>query len=97
MAVHGLQLGEAGRGLHGGGLRLRVRATCLRTRASSHRFLIPLVETGVDLGVDEEMPRVRAVFEAKVKWNLEEVEGPFKEVWCENYGSAVDNMEDIRW
>ena len=36
------------------------------------------------------------VFEAKVKWNLEEVDDPFKEVWCENYGSAVDNMEDIR-
>ena len=49
-----------------------------------------------DLGVDEEMPRVPAVFEAKVKWNLEEVDDPFKEVWCENYGSAVDNMEDIR-
>ncbi|CAJ1386988.1 unnamed protein product [Effrenium voratum] len=61
-----------------------------------HQFLIPLVETGVDLGVDEEMPRVPAVFEAKVKWNLEEVDDPFKEVWCENYGSAVDNMEDIR-
>ncbi|CAJ1392764.1 unnamed protein product [Effrenium voratum] len=43
----------------------------------AHQFLIPLVETGVDLGVDE-------------------VDGPFKEVWCENYGSAVDNMEDIR-
>ncbi|CAJ1332305.1 unnamed protein product [Effrenium voratum] len=32
----------------------------------------------------------------RVKWNLEEVDDPFKEVWCENYGSAVDNMEDIR-
>ena len=58
-----------------------------------HQFLIPLVETGVDLGVDEEMSRVPAVFEAKVKWNLEEVDDPFKEVWCENYGSAVDNMD----
>ena len=51
-----------------------------------HRFLLFLVET--DLG--EEMIRVPAVFEAKVKWNLEEVEDPFKEVWCE------DNMVDIR-
>ena len=51
--------------------------------------------SGVRLGVDQTMPRVPAVFEEKVKWNLDFTDEEFRDTLACNYKSAEENAEDI--
>lgn len=51
--------------------------------------------SGVRLGVDQTMPRVPAVFEEKVKWNLDFTDEEFRDTLACNYRSAEENAEDI--
>ena len=59
-------------------------------------WLKEVVEEGVSLGVDEELPRVERVFEEKEKWNLSFTEEDFQDITAENYKSAEENSADIR-
>ena len=56
-------------------------------------FFLQLKE-GVSLGVDEEMARTPAVFEEKIKWKLDEVDGPGIGD-RENYKSAEGHLEQV--
>ena len=59
-------------------------------------WLEELSRKGVKLGVDEDMPRVEAVFEEKQKWNLDFTEEVFKDAFADNYESAKSNEEDVK-
>ena len=59
-------------------------------------WLTEVAEEGVSLGVDEELPRVEEVFEAKEKWNLSFTEEEFRDVTADNYKSAEENSADIK-
>ena len=50
---------------------------------------------GVPLGVDMEMPRTPEVFEEKVKWRLEETDGP-GEPERQNYVTLEEHLADVR-
>ena len=59
-------------------------------------FLSKVVEEGVRLGVDTEMPRTPRVFEEKTRWTVDSTEEEMQEILAGNYSSAEDNSEDIR-
>ena len=59
-------------------------------------WLEELSRKGVKLGVDEDMPRVEAVFEEKEKWKLDFTDEVFEDVFADNYESAKSNEEDIK-
>lgn len=44
-------------------------------------WLEAAASSGVRLGVDQTMPRVPAVFEEKVKWNLDFTDEEFRDTW----------------
>ena len=46
------------------------------------------------MGVDEALPRTPAVFEEKLKWNLEEVDAPGAHEQ-DNYGSLAGHMKEV--
>ena len=58
-------------------------------------WLEAAASSGVRLGVDQTMPRVPAVFEEKVKWNLDFTDEEFRDTLACNYRSAEENAEDI--
>ena len=68
--------------------------------AMLHRFgdpdwqFVKELEDGVPLGVDEELPRTPAVFEEKVKWSLDEDDGP-GESERNNYSSVEPHLEEV--
>ena len=73
----------------------RLQAMLMAVRDEDAGWLEEAVSRGVRLGVDMTMPRVPAVFEEKVKWNLEFTEEEFQDSMACNYKSAEENAEDI--
>lgn len=73
----------------------RLKAMLVASEDEDSEWIEELSATGVMLGVDEEMPRVEAVFEKKEKWNLDFTEESFSDVFADNYESAKSNEEDI--
>lgn len=74
----------------------RMQAMLAMMGDEDHSYLLELVEKGVRIGVDVELPRVPEVFEAKTKWNVEATEEELHEVRADNYDSAEENAEDIK-
>ena len=73
----------------------RLKAMLEACEDEDFAWLEEVAEEGVHIGVDQEMPRVPAVFEEKTKWNLDFTEDPFADSMAENYKSAEENAEDI--
>ena len=59
------------------------------------KFLTGVVETGVELGVDQVMPRVPEVYEEKTKWTVDGTEEELRDTEAANYTSAEENAADI--
>ena len=74
----------------------RLKAMLEASNDEDAAWLEELSTKGVKLGVDEDMPRVEAVFEEKEKWNLDFTEEIFKDAFADNYESAKSNEEDIK-
>ena len=74
----------------------RLMAMLLAVQDEDVEFLGPMVQEGVPLGVDEEMPRTPKVFEEKTKWAREFVDYVLEEQMATNYASAEESHEDIR-
>ena len=74
----------------------RLKAMLEASNDEDAAWLEELSRKGVKLGVDEDMPRVEAVFEEKEKWNLDFTDEVFKDVFADNYESAKSNEEDIK-
>ena len=73
----------------------RLKAMLEAMKDVDSEWLEEVAKEGVVLGVDEELPRVPEVFEAKERWNLSFAEEDFRDVFAENYKSAEENSEDI--
>ena len=74
----------------------RLKAMLEASNDEDAAWLEELSRKGVKLGVDEDMPRVEAVFEEKEKWKLDFTDEVFKDVFADNYESAKSNEEDIK-
>ena len=59
------------------------------------KFLESVVEKGVELGVDQTMPRVPSVYEEKTKWTVDGTEEELRDTEAANYSSAEENAADI--
>ena len=76
-------------------LRLGLIAAILKRAGDPDwRYFIEL-EKGVNLGVDQELPRAAEVFEEKVKWKLDAVDGPGAHEQA-NYGTFHAHKEAVR-
>lgn len=74
----------------------RLKAMLEASNDEDFDWLEEISQKGARLGVDEDMPRVEAVFEKKEKWNLDFTDEVFKDVFADNYESAKANEEDIK-
>lgn len=74
----------------------RLKAMLEASNDEDFDWLEEISQKGAKLGVDEDMPRVEAVFEKKEKWNLDFTDDVFKDVFADNYESANANEEDIK-
>ena len=54
-----------------------------------------LLDIGVHLGVDQEMPRMPDIFEEKARWSVKANDGEVPQ-WMDNYQSAKDHPEAVR-
>ena len=87
--------GEATRAVAGQELRLDLIAAILEKAGDPDwRFFIDL-KKGVNLGVDQELPRAGEIFEEKVKWKLDLVDGPGAHEQA-NYGTFHAHQEAVR-
>ena len=74
----------------------RLKAMLEASNDEDFDWLEEISQKGARLGVDEDMPRVEAVFEKKEKWNLDFTDEVFKDALADNYESAKANEEDIK-
>ena len=76
-------------------LRLDLIAAILRKAGDPDwRFFLD-IKKGVNLGVDAELPRADQVFEEKVRWKLDAVDGPGAHEQA-NYGTFHAHQKEVR-
>ena len=74
--------------------RLRMLSKVLRAFGDPDWEFVIGLESGVSLGVSEELPRAEAIFEEKSKWKLED-DGAEPEVDRSNYASLEPHREKV--
>ncbi|CAE8719608.1 unnamed protein product [Polarella glacialis] len=74
----------------------RLRASLAAARDADWKYLDELAAKGIAIGVGVELPRTPAVYEEKKSWKLKEIEEDPVQMWCDNYASAKDSIQDVR-